>query len=164
VSKIHSDCTTPCCFYIVKVLSLSYSTFNKNLKCFNMKKNKIIIVTMTLVTVVVFIAISPLRLASQKHINQSVNSIPDEVSKILKNSCATCHDAGNGMAASIWSLSAWDSYSVKKQAKKSKAICNSITEGSMPPSSFRQSHPDKVPSKEQADVICQWANSLQPKK
>ena len=88
-------------------------------------------------------------------------SIPDDVSQILKKSCASCHNAGGGMAASVWSLSSFDQYSAKKQAKKAKAICKAISNGSMPPSSVE---PDRRPTKDQTDMICKWSASLQVKK
>ena len=129
-----------------------------------MKKNKFIFAAMSVITVVAVMAISPLRSLSQKQIHQSETSIPDDVAKILKNSCTSCHDAGaGGMAASIWSFSAWDTYNAKKQAKKSSAICDAMTNESMPPSGTRQSSPDKVPTKAQIEIVCKWATSLEIK-
>jgi cytochrome c5 len=122
-----------------------------------MKKQKIIFVAMFVLTIAAVMAFSPLRSVSQKQINQSGASIPEDVAKILKNSCTSCHDAGGGMAASVWSFSAWDTYKTKKQAKKSKAICDAMTNGSMPPSGTGQS---KIPTKAQIEIVCKWADSL----
>lgn len=127
-----------------------------------MKKNKLIFAALFVLAVVAVLAISPLKSVSQQQ-SPSGTSIPDDVTKILKNSCTSCHDAGGGMAASIWSFSSWDTYNAKKQAKKSKAICNSMTTGSMPPAGTLKSSPDKAPTKAQIEIVCKWAASLEIK-
>ncbi|HNW89395.1 MAG TPA: hypothetical protein PKN48_07005 [Bacteroidales bacterium] len=128
-----------------------------------MTKKKFILAAMSVLALVAVMAISPLKSVSQQQINPSGTSIPEDVAKILKNSCTSCHDAGGGMAASIWSFSSWDTYNAKKKAKKAKAICNSMTTGSMPPAGTRQSSPDKVPTKAQIEIVCKWATSLEIK-
>jgi hypothetical protein len=67
------------------------------------------------------------------------------------------------MAAGIWSLSAWDTYSVAKQYKKAAAICRSMTDKSMPPASVQKANPETVPTEEQISIVCKWSKSL-PKK
>lgn len=129
-----------------------------------MKKFQFIIAVAFVFTIVAFLVIAPLKSVSQKQSAQSSASIPEDVSKILQNSCTGCHSAGgNGMAESMWSYSSWDKYSVKKQSKKAKAMCNAIKDGMMPPSYVRQSDPSKIPTNEQKEIICNWASSL-PKK
>ncbi len=127
-----------------------------------MKKTKFVFAAISVLALMTVLAISPLRSVSQQQ-NPSGTSIPEDVTKILKNSCTSCHDAGGGMAASIWSFSSWDTYNAKKQAKKSKAICNSMTTGSMPPAGTIKSNPDKVPTKAQIEIVCKWAASLEIK-
>lgn len=129
-----------------------------------MKKIQLIIGAAFVIALAAFLTVAPLTSSSQKQIAQSATSIPADVSKILKNSCTGCHDAGgNGMAESMWSYSSWDKYSVKKQSKKATAMCNFIKNGMMPPSSVRQADPSKIPTTEQTNTICNWASSL-PKK
>ena len=112
-------------------------------------------------TIIAFMVISPLKSVSQKQTAQSGISIPEDVAKILKNSCTSCHDANSkGTAKLIWNFSVWDTYAVEKQEKKSNAICNAMTKGSMPPSGIKQSNPDKIPTKAQTEIICKWAASL----
>lgn len=126
-----------------------------------MKKLNFVYVVMVALAIATFLTISPIKSATQKSITQSVNSIPEDVSKILKKSCTSCHDAGgNGMAMTMWSFSSWDTYSAKKQSKKSSAICDAMTNGSMPPSEIRKSYPDRVPTAVQIQTVCKWANSL----
>ena len=97
---------------------------------------------------------------SQAKTIQSPVGMPYEVAEILRASCAGCHGVGgNPMAMGVWNFTKWDTYSVKKQAKKSNSMCNAITNGSMPPSSAKQSNPDKVLTAAQTEAICRWSNS-----
>jgi hypothetical protein len=67
------------------------------------------------------------------------------------------------MAMAKLNFSEWDSYSAEKQAKKAEAICNVITKGSMPPKSFRQSHPEAIPTDAQKELICKWSKTCAEK-
>jgi hypothetical protein len=92
--------------------------------------------------------------------------IPENIMKIAEKSCVNCHtEPGNFMAISHLDLSNWNKYSASKQASKAKAMCKMVTKGKMPPKKFRAEHPEGVPSQEEVDAICKWAESLQePKK
>jgi len=126
-----------------------------------MKKSHYVMFAMFGIAIAALLFISPYKAVSQKKNAQSSYSIPDDVATVLRSSCASCHGTGgNGMAQSAWSFNSWDKYSAKKQAKKSKSICNAITNGSMPPSYVRQSNPDRIPTAVQGEVVCKWANSL----
>jgi cytochrome c5 len=86
------------------------------------------------------------------------------VKDVFKNSCMGCHaTGGKGMAMAKLNFSEWDSYSAEKQAKKAEAICNVITKGSMPPKSFRQSHPEAIPTDAQKELICKWSKTCAEK-
>jgi hypothetical protein len=92
------------------------------------------------------------------------SSIPDSVSKILEKSCFPCHSApGKGMAMSKVNFDNWETYKPEKQAAKANAICKEVTKQGMPPKSFRENNPDKVPTQAEVQVICNWAASF-PKK
>lgn len=87
--------------------------------------------------------------------------LPDDVTAIVTNSCSPCHfEGGSGMATANVNFSDWDTYPAKKQAKKSGAICQAILDKSMPPSSVVKTNPEKAPTKDQAEIICKWAESL----
>lgn len=92
--------------------------------------------------------------------------IPSNIMKIAEKSCVKCHtEPGNFMAISHLNLSNWEKYSPEKQASKAKAMCKMVTKDKMPPKKFRADHPDGVPSQEEINTICKWAESLQiPKK
>lgn len=93
------------------------------------------------------------------------NPIPENVMKAAGKSCVNCHaEPGNPMALSHVNLSNWEKYSAIKQSAKAQAMCKMVTEGKMPPGSFRKEHPDKVPTKEDIKTICDWASSLQTTK
>ena len=127
-----------------------------------MKKFRFLMLAVLISGVAAIMFLNPQSASSQKKVISSANAIPDNVATILKHSCASCHNAGgNGMAESIWSLSSWDTYNAKKQAKKANSICKAINNGSMPPSSVGS---DRMPTSEQKDAVCKWASSLQVKK
>ena len=92
--------------------------------------------------------------------------IPANIMKIAEKSCVKCHtEPGNFMALSHLNLSNWDKYSAEKQASKAQAMCKMVSKDKMPPKKFREEHPDGVPTKEEINTICNWAQSLQvPKK
>ena len=68
------------------------------------------------------------------------------------------------MAISKLNLGEWDKLSPEKQADKAKKMCDMVTKEKMPPKKFRKSNPNDVPTKEEATVICDWAQSLQADK
>jgi hypothetical protein len=129
-----------------------------------MKKIHLIAPLMIVATIATIMIFSPSKVASQQKLALTGNVIPDEVSQILHNSCAACHDAGGSrMAMSMWNLSEWGKYPAEKQAKKATAMCNAITKGNMPPGSFKRSNPDKIPTASQIEIVCKWANTLNGK-
>ncbi|MEI6766263.1 MAG: heme-binding domain-containing protein [Bacteroidota bacterium] len=92
-------------------------------------------------------------------------SIPADVYKVFEKSCIACHsDGGNGMAAGMVNFPKWDTYNAKKQAKKSAAVCKAITKGSMPPGSYKTSHPEAIPNAQDIKLVTDWATSLKIKK
>jgi cytochrome c5 len=93
------------------------------------------------------------------------DSIPGDLQLIFSKSCMACHaSGGNHMAMSKLNFSEWANYEPAKQAKKAEAICNVLAKGAMPPKSFRQSHPDVIPTEAQKDTICKWSETLAQKK
>jgi predicted CxxxxCH...CXXCH cytochrome family protein len=92
-------------------------------------------------------------------------SIPADVYQVFVKSCIACHsDGANGMAASRVNFPKWDTYNVKKQAKKSAAVCKTMTKGSMPPKSYKTNHPETIPNAQDITLVCDWATSLKIKK
>lgn len=91
--------------------------------------------------------------------------IPAEINKIFTTSCTPCHfEGGKFMALSMVNFSNWTKYSDTKSGKKAGMICYALNKGKMPPGKVRKEIPEIVPSKEQIDLICKWAESLKEKK
>lgn len=91
--------------------------------------------------------------------------MPDSIMHFFKKTCMDCHsDGGSGMASSIINFSKWDEYTPEKQSSKANKICNVLSEDRMPPTSWRKANPNSVPTKKDADIICNWATSLTPSK
>jgi hypothetical protein len=129
-----------------------------------MKKLHLTLVVISIVTILPILVFTTSYAISQKKIVKTSYSVPENVSTILKNSCSQCHNmGGNPMAAEHWNYSELNNYSAAKLAKKAKAMCNAVTKGIMPPSSVRKNNPDRIPTKDQIDVICNWASSIKTK-
>ncbi len=87
--------------------------------------------------------------------------IPENINKIFQASCARCHsNTGGLMSKAKLNFSEWDQYTTSKQAKKASTICSVLTKEIMPPKSARESKPELIPTKEQIESICKWAESL----
>ena len=88
-------------------------------------------------------------------------AIPDNIYKILENSCFECHTTGGRKKAlSHLNFSEWDNYAPEKKGEKGKEIAEILREGSMPPKLYRQSHPERVPTAVQKDSLIRWAETL----
>ena len=127
-------------------------------------KASIKIAMVVVVTLAVVVFAQTFGAFSQAKTIQSPVGIPTDVAEILRSSCAGCHGTGgNPMAMGAWNFTKWDTYNVKKQAKKSNLMCNAITNGSMPPAYAKQTNPDRIPTAAQTETVCKWANSLKLK-
>ena len=135
-----------------------------------------------LALLIVFIAIQLIRPAHNTSgqilltdITKTVN-VPNKVLDVFKNSCYDCHSNNTrypwyvNMQPMGWvmarhikngkenlNFSDFGSYSKRKQANKLKVIAKSVTDGSMPLSSYTIMHTDAKLSKEDMSVITEWA-------
>ncbi len=90
--------------------------------------------------------------------------IPEDIVKIFQVSCYACHGSnGKFLPMAKLNFSKWADYGAEKEAVKASNICTALSEGSMPPKSFREANPEAIPSKEQVALICKWAESLKTK-
>ena len=91
--------------------------------------------------------------------------IPENINKIFQTSCMPCHgDNGGRLPKSRLYFSRWAGYGAAKEAEKASSICSAVRKGKMPPKSVRDSKPELNPTKEQIDLICNWAESLKSEK
>jgi len=97
-------------------------------------------------------------------VKEQPSPIPENINKIFMASCLGCHGSnGKLLALAKLNLSKWDEYTAAEKAKKASVICSEVTEGKMPPKSVRKSKPELIPTKEQTEFLCKWAESLKPK-
>lgn len=91
--------------------------------------------------------------------------IPDSINKIFQTSCMPCHGSQGGrLPGARLNFSRWKGYGAAKEAEKASLICSAIRKGIMPPKSVRDSKPENIPTKEQAELICKWAETLKAEK
>jgi len=89
------------------------------------------------------------------------DSLPGGIQKMINSSCIKCHaTGGKALAMSKLNFSEWGQYDREKQMKKAAAMCKILTKGKMPPKSYVRDHPDGVPTKEQKEMVCKWAQEL----
>jgi mono/diheme cytochrome c family protein len=97
---------------------------------------------------------------SQKTKEQSY-PIPENINKIFETSCFQCHGKkGRRLPKTRLNFSRWEAYGVSKKVEKASMICSVVSKGSMPPRRIRESNPELILTKEQAQLICSWAESL----
>lgn len=111
-----------------------------------------------------------------------VNTVPQNVSNILKTSCYDCHSNNtyypwyNKLQPVAWFLeshisegkaelnfSEWDTYSDRRKRSKLKSIISQIEDDKMPLTSYTLIHKDAVISKEQKTEIIDWITKIQAK-
>jgi cytochrome c5 len=127
---------------------------------------KLVLIPGLAIMLVVFTSFisSPGKQDDKKKVEITASSIPDDVKTIFENSCMACHaTGGRNLAMLKVNFSEWDEYTPAKQAKKAAAICKVLTKDAMPPKSYRESHPEVIPTAEQKDLICKWSKSMTAK-
>jgi cytochrome c5 len=113
-----------------------------------------------------FIAmLATIRIASGQSEKKQPFPIPENINKIFKTSCMQCHGSDGGrLPKSRLNFARWTGYGATKEAEKALLICSTLSKGKMPPKSVRESNPELIPTKEQVDLICKWADSLKSEK
>jgi Haem-binding domain len=122
----------------------------------------LVLVSMFFISGLIF---APLAILSAPTSEGGGTPIPDGIMKIAQKSCVKCHtEPGNFMAMSHLNFSDWDKYPPQKQVSKAKEMCNMVSKDKMPPKKFRENNPTAVPTIEEANMICNWSQSLEPVK
>jgi hypothetical protein len=76
-----------------------------------------------------------------------------------------CHGSQGGrLPGARLNFSRWKGYGAAKEVEKASLICSAVRKGKMPPRLVRDSKPENIPTKEQADLICKWAEALKAEK
>jgi mono/diheme cytochrome c family protein len=118
-----------------------------------------------LMQIVIIAILANIRFASGQAGKKQQFPIPENINKIFQTSCMQCHGINGGrFPKSRLNFSRWTVYGAAKEAEKASSICSAVRKGVMPPKSVRNSKPELIPTKEQIDLICNWAESLKSKK
>jgi mono/diheme cytochrome c family protein len=113
---------------------------------------------------VIIVMMASIRITSGQILKEQTSPIPENINKIFQASCFTCHGSnGKMLPMAKLNFSKWADYGAVKEAEKASKICSEITDELMPPKSIRKSNPELIPTKEQIELICKWAESLKPK-
>jgi hypothetical protein len=124
-----------------------------------MQKSRTLSGTFLFTLILIFLVV--IKEAGAQQVVKSSTAIPDNINKILTNSCAPCHTSNGGlMSKAKLNLTNWTQYSLEKQKDKANAIYSMLEQRKMPPKSVREKKPDLIPSKEQVALIKKWVNSL----
>jgi hypothetical protein len=119
----------------------------------------------TLCQIVLIAILANINIASVQTGKEKQFPIPENINNIFQTSCMPCHGSNGGrFPKSRLNFSRWAGYSAEKEVEKSSSICSSVRKGTMPPKSARESKPELIPTKEQIDLICMWAESLKSKR
>jgi hypothetical protein len=87
--------------------------------------------------------------------------LPDNINKIVSVSCMPCHSADGGyLSRTKLNFSEWADYSADKQKKKAAQMYKELNKNAMPPKDARAANPDIIPTKEQVEIIKNWADSF----
>lgn len=96
-------------------------------------------------------------------IGQDIKTIdcPDNVLRILQQSCYDCHTdvSGNVMAKGKLNFSNWEGYEAAKKISKLEKICNEVTENKMPKKKYLKKHPEAKLTNEDITAICEWTQA-----
>lgn len=104
------------------------------------------------------------QIVSGQVVKEQTLPIPENINKIFQTSCMPCHGSNGGMMPlAKLNFPKWAEYGAAKESEKASRICSVLTKGSMPPKSARESKPELIPTKEQVELICKWAESLKSK-
>ncbi len=108
--------------------------------------------------------IANITIAHGQAVKGQSSRIPKDVNKIFQISCISCHGVNGGRFPKLkLNFERWSSFSTAKEAEKALSICSSMRKGTMPPKTTRISNPELIPTQEQIDVVCKWAESLKSK-
>jgi hypothetical protein len=125
-------------------------------------KTKIIFATSGLVFLLSFLlyaftGIQPAKSGSSNI--KGVGGFPEEITKILVNSCYDCHssDSQSKAASFILDFKKWDEYKDTKKAQLLIKINEVVSEKSMPPKKYLEANSGKVLTDDQIKLLSTWA-------
>ncbi len=94
----------------------------------------------------------------------TISSIPQAISAILKPACMTCHsNEGRDKPKAKVNFSVWDQYTPIEKTMIASSIADEVKKGSMPPKRFLETHPEGALTADQMNSIVQWCDALKAK-
>jgi molybdopterin-biosynthesis enzyme MoeA-like protein len=89
---------------------------------------------------------------------QPTPGFPEEIMKIVINSCYDCHsgDSQNQQAKNTLNFSVWNEYKTAKKVQLLNKMHDVITEQKMPPGRYLNNNQDKKLTEEQVSLIGKW--------
>lgn len=98
---------------------------------------------------------------SAQEVTKNQTTIPDSVNVILTASCTPCHTSDGGlMSRAKFNLTVWASYTPEKQKERAAKMYIEVNKGAMPPKSVREKNPERIPTKEQIQILKNWSESF----
>jgi len=84
---------------------------------------------------------------------------PEEIMKIVTNSCYDCHTSNsqNKMASIAMDFLKWNEYKTSKKVNLLNKIYEEVSGRNMPPSKYLDKFPDKVLTEDQIKLLSEWA-------
>ncbi len=129
-----------------------------------MKKNIILLIALTSV-MIIFAGFTLSKTESQENTATDeiiVIDIPDDIKAVIDKSCYACHnkDSKSDKAKLRLRFDKFTSgeYSPGKVIGKLNGIIETIDEGEMPPKKFLEKYPDKKLTKDDTELLKEWAN------
>lgn len=130
-----------------------------------MKKLNLPAIVLVIAVIAMMAFIYPSRSSERNNTNppqeKVVSPFPENVAKILENSCFDCHSdaSSNEKALAKMNLSKWNDLSAAKKVGRLQDIEDILKKGDMPPAKYVAKYPDRAPSQEQKDIIIKWAEA-----
>ncbi|PLX10096.1 MAG: hypothetical protein C0598_11110 [Marinilabiliales bacterium] len=121
---------------------------------------------LTMITVLAFVLLTSFSLSiitihtTEKQAISEKLEIPENVKTILDNSCLQCHgEDGKFKAKMKWNFENMLEFDDSKLISKLSKIEDEVSEGKMPPKKYVKKNPEHKLSKDDIEVIVNWASS-----
>jgi len=91
--------------------------------------------------------------------SRSPEGLPDDISKIVENSCYGCHntDSKNEDAKEELDFNTLNDLKKVKKITTLRDIAEVLEENEMPPKKFLEKYPDKKPTEKEKATLIKWA-------
>lgn len=90
---------------------------------------------------------------------------PEDVQKIIENSCFDCHSdlSTNPKSLDKLNFTKWDTYTDVKKVAKLSDMSDELSKNEMPPAKYLEKFPDKALTPDQKKAIVDWTDQASKK-